>query len=142
MRIFRVVGWVEGRNPTQSAFCWVSLRSTQPTFSCKCLTGHDLIYQDIQQEVVISLICLGISNTDLVPLPPLFLCVLCAWSGSILFPLPRSQQLFHRHNQLRKPPRNYLLIRCKLPIFIQTFFPQQHRHFRLHRIDNPILRNF
>ncbi|MGF1934367.1 MAG: hypothetical protein RM347_008190 [Nostoc sp. ChiQUE02] len=25
------VGWVEARNPTFSSFCWVSLRSTQPT---------------------------------------------------------------------------------------------------------------
>ncbi len=23
--------------------CWVSLRSTQPTFNYKCLTGHDII---------------------------------------------------------------------------------------------------
>ncbi|MBD2204367.1 MULTISPECIES: hypothetical protein [unclassified Calothrix] len=25
------IGWVEERNPTFSAICWVSLRSTQPT---------------------------------------------------------------------------------------------------------------
>ncbi|WP_426589085.1 hypothetical protein [Dapis sp. BLCC M229] len=34
------VGWVEERNPTTIGFCWVSLRSTQPTFlglSCQLL---------------------------------------------------------------------------------------------------------
>jgi len=28
---YRLVGWVEERNPTFSRLCWVSLRSTQPT---------------------------------------------------------------------------------------------------------------
>ncbi|MBD2207685.1 hypothetical protein H6G33_35605 [Calothrix sp. FACHB-1219] len=32
LRHAALVGWVEERNPTFSAICWVSLRSTQPTF--------------------------------------------------------------------------------------------------------------